>query len=297
MNPPTFRSDVNGVLPQLTQTVKDICTYLPSLRLTSNSLQIEEHKTGTIINVKPSAPQISNADTIEAEAEPEDFFSSYNQCDIYNSYGKSGEKRTSHYEGANSGVFLEINKYTVNLNGIYANLDRKTFRVTDVANDFFTLYPTLSATDDSAIYGSLRLNFYLTSGAVSPSAVTVFDYPPIYYTWNLSAEWDLEKCAHFSRPGQADYSYEFASKGNYEDLTGTGMPTAVNNIVGLFKLSNLKEFSDSWHEASGFLSGMSNPKLDAYCKTTDTNPTIFMSFTDELLNYIHTANAEAPHEG
>lgn len=295
MNPPKYRNDINGVLPQLKQTVQDICAYLPSLRLTSNSLQIEEHKTGTIINVKPSAPQISNSPSIEAEAD-DFFFSSYNQCDVYSTYGRYGEQRTSHYEGANSGVFLEINKYTVNLNGIYANLDRKSFRVTEVANKFFSTYPSLSATDESTIYGTLRLNFYLTSGAVAPSAVSVFDYPPIYYTWNLSAEYDFEKISHFKTPTQADYSYELPSKGNYDQLTQTGMPASVNTIVGLFKLDNLNGFSDAWHEASGFLSGMTNPTLDVACKTADRNPTIFMSFTDELLNYVHTANTEASHE-
>ena len=296
MNAPKYRNDINGLLPQLKQTVQDICNYLPSMKIESSTLQIEEHKNGTVVNVKPSPAMAKQNKSVEAEITSDEFFSSYNQCDVYSSYGRYGEHRKSHYENANSGVFLEINKYTVNLNGIYANLDRKSFRVTDVADDFFSTYPSLSVTDESTIYGTLRLNFYLTSGAVAPSAVSVFDYPPIYYTWNLSAEYDFEKISHFKTPTQADYSYELPSKGNYNQLTQTGMPTSVNSIVGLFRFDNLKSFSDAWHEASGFLSGMKNPKLDVACKTADRNPTIFMSFTDELLNYVHEANSETSDE-
>ena len=298
MNAPKYRNDINGTLPQLKQTVQDICNYLPSLRLESNTLHIEEHRTGTIVNVKPPQAVAANRGSLDkAEAVmPDEFFSSYNQCDIYSANGRYGEHRMSHYEGAGSSFFLEIGKYTANLNGIYATFNRQTFRVTDVADQFFVDNPSLSATDESAIYGSLRLEFYLTSGAVAPSAMSVFDYPPIYYTWNLSASFEWEKLSHFNTSTQTNYSYEFPSRGNYGELTQTGMPASVNSIVGLFKLSGLKSFSDDWHKAGGHLSGMTSPKLDVACKTVDSNPTIFLSFTDDLLNYVHQANSEEPHE-
>ena len=291
MRPPVFRNDVPGLLPQLTQTVKDICDYLPSQRLTSNTLQLEEHRCGTIINVKDDTQPIIPA-AGEAVAEDVDFFSSYNTCDLYDTYKKAGEKQSSKVESANSGVLLEINKYTVNLNGVYARFAAHYYKVTDIAADFFNKNPSLSATDNSALYGSIRLSFSITSGMPSPSAATVFNYPPIYYTWDLSSQLEWEHFAHFSSPSQADISNSFPSKGNYDGLGIDGMPSSVNSIVGLFKLSNLRDFSEKWHGASGALSGMDNPKLDAYVKTTDYNPSIFLSFTDSLLDYVNAANGE-----
>ena len=54
MKSPHYRTDVNGVIPQLAQTVKDICDYLPSMRLESHTSQISEHRFGTIIETKRS---------------------------------------------------------------------------------------------------------------------------------------------------------------------------------------------------------------------------------------------------
>jgi len=292
MNFPKMPTAGTSKIGGLYETVSDIVRFLPSLAVRGDNYttMVDETAFGRIIRALPQQSLPAGGSTTEkVEAEVEDFFSTYNSCDLYNLWGGY---RTSKYEDASSGIYLEMNKYTVNLNGIYANIDRHTYRVTDVANDFFTKNPTLSATDNSAIYGSLRLDFYLTSGMTAPSATSVFDYPPIFYTWNVSAEWNWEMYSRFDRPGLKNYTYVFPSKGNVDGTTHAGMPTEVNSIVGLFKFDKLKNFSDAWHNAGGALSGMSNPKFNAYCKTADSNPTIFLSFTDELLDYIHTANGE-----
>ena len=199
MRPPLFRNDINGSIPKLTQTLKEVCDYLPSMRITSHTSRVCEHRYGTTIDTRSTA---QNA--VYASAGDEGFThlrlvnniflrGTYDDSTLYGDtftfYGATASSYFTCYDifgYINGAPFTATQSVFPEVSGAMAGVTSNGIFLPDAISSVMTL-SDYEYDDSSWIYGALHLKCELTSGLIFEDLAGNAP-PPVGYSWKVEME-------------------------------------------------------------------------------------------------------------
>lgn len=310
MNPPKYRNDINGVLPQLKQTVQDICNYLPSQRLASNSLQIDEHSNGTVINTKDS----QDIGHVGGSSKKDTKIIRYAQQLHMLQLKKSGATKRyegevyGDYRGITTGAFFTCMYLNTFINGqpmsvnvsdwpsltgeadisAYLSLSyRNGIRIDDVM-DILSSYTSEQYVfnNDSYINGSVRLKLSLVSGFVYDD-LSGMTYPPVGYVWDLEPELTWTDASVYNVTDKTNVLFRNGSTYYYLYSSETS-PSAYYIPLGDFCIYRAKDYLTAvrHHQTPNDFSY--SMVFTDYCQM----PQINLTYTPSMLQHVSNANME-----
>ena len=120
-------------------------------------------------------------------------------------------------------------------------------------------------------------------------------YPPIKIDWTFTRDASVESVYNVSADVQTNNVKYFDAHTNWSEIyapTGYQIaPTAYFIPLGLYSVYNCKDFVNELRSLSSVPSAAVSSNFDMTYQTIDMNPTLLVTFTHDMLQYIADSNA------
>lgn len=149
-------------------------------------------------------------------------------------------------------------------------------------------------TDNTIINGVYRVKCELTSSYVDQTLSST-SYPPIKIDWKFTKEAALESVYNVSSLSMANNVRYFDAHTNWTEAYPSGgsttVPCAYFIPLALFSVYNCKDFVQNLRDyapPTGLVNVSS--QFDVTYQTIDRNPSLMVTFTPELMQYVASSN-------
>ena len=150
--------------------------------------------------------------------------------------------------------------------------------------------------DSTVINGVYRLKCTPVSSYVDPN-LSATAYPPIKIDWSFTRDASVESVYNVSTAIQTNNVKYFDAHTNWTDVYSTTgyqtVPTAYFIPLGIYSVYNCKDFVNELRARASeeVPSTAVSSNFDMIYETIDMNPTLLVTFTHDMLQYIADSNA------